>query len=182
MPDIDECRAEGLRLAVELHSRQDFAQGSYLDSAGRILTDAAQFATWLESRPARIKVGNPVITEQGHPGHSLPLNRTGADMAVTITDTQVATYPAAEADDSKGFPVSDTITVSEDSGGAVVALVSNPDGTAVFSAVAPGAAQVSWTDGTISFADTINVTSGDAATIVVGAPVITDEAPAAPGV
>ena len=50
MPDIDECRAEGLRLAVELHSRQDFATGGYDgDTAGKILADAAPFATWLES-------------------------------------------------------------------------------------------------------------------------------------
>jgi hypothetical protein len=178
MPDINECRAEGLRLAVELHSRQDFSLGFYSgDTAGRILGDAAQFALWLESRPARIKVGNPVITEQGHPARRFPLNRTGADMAVTIKDSQIATYPAPEAEDSKGFPVSDTITVSEDSAGAVVALVSNPDGTAVCTAVAPGAAQVTWTDGTISFSDTINVTAGDAATIVVGEPTITDQAP-----
>lgn len=181
MPDIDECRAEGLRLAVELHSRQDFATGGYDgDTARKILADAAQFSTWLISRPAKIKVGDPVITEQDRPGHFFPLNRTGADMAVTIKDTDVATYPAPEAEDSKGFEVSDTITVSEDSAGATVSLVSNPDGTATVTAVAPGAAQVTWTDGTISFSDTVNVTAGDAATIVVGAPTITSQAPAAP--
>lgn len=101
-------------------------------------------------------------------------------MALTMKDSQIATYPAPEALDSKGFEVSDTITVSEDSAGAVVALVSNEDGTSTFTAVAPGAAQVSWTDGTISFSDTINVTAGDAATIVVGAPEVTDQAPPAP--
>lgn len=99
-------------------------------------------------------------------------------MAVTMADSQIATYPAPEAEDSKGFPVSDTITVSEDSAGAVVALVDNADGTATLTAVAPGAAQVTWTDGVISFADTINVVAGGAASIVVGAPTITDQAPA----
>ena len=61
--------------------------------------------------------------------------------------------------------MADTITASEDSAGAVVALVQNDDGSVACTAVAPGAAQVTWTDGTISFSDTINVTAGDAATI-----------------
>jgi len=38
---------------------------------------------------------------------------------------------------------------------------------------------VSWTDGVLSFADTINVTAGAAASLVVGAPVIADQ-PAPP--
>lgn len=97
-------------------------------------------------------------------------------MAVTIKDTDVATYPAASETDSKGFPVTgDTITVAEDSAGTVVTLTQNPDGSAAFTAVGPGSAQVSWTDGTLSFADTINVTPGDAASLVVGAPVVTPQ-------
>ncbi len=102
-------------------------------------------------------------------------------MAVTLTDTQQAAYPAPSETDSKGFPVTgDTITIAEDSAGAVVALTVNPDGSSVFAAVAPGSAQVSWTDGTLSFVDTITVTAGAAATLVVGEPVISDEPPAAP--
>ena len=57
MPDIDECRAAGLRLAVELHSRQDFSLLRYSGDTGtKILCHAAQFATWLISRPAQISV------------------------------------------------------------------------------------------------------------------------------
>ena len=102
-------------------------------------------------------------------------------MAISMTDTQQATYPAPSETDSRGFPVSgDVITVAEDSAGAIVALTQNPDGSATFAAVAPGAAQVSWTDGTLSFADTINVTTGAAASLVVGAPVIADIPPVTP--
>ena len=104
-------------------------------------------------------------------------------MAVTLLDTQQATYPAPSEDDSKGFPVSgDTITITEDSAGAVVALTVNPDGSAVFAAVAPGSAQASWTDGTLSFVDTITVTTGAVASLVVGEPVIADEPAAVPPV
>jgi hypothetical protein len=178
---IDWFRSEGLRLAVQLFAHQEHKDDPSRDSlTERVIDTGGHFAAWLGARPARISVGDPVITDQGHPAQQVPLNRTGADMAVTIKDTQIATYPAPEALDSKGFEVSDTITVSEDSAGAVVAMTANADGTTSFAAVAPGAAQVSWTDGTLSFADTINVTAGDAASIVVGAPVVTDQAPATP--
>ena len=168
-PDV---RLESLRLAVDLYAHRpqdDFTGDAVLHAAG-------EFAKWLTMPAAHIHVGSPVIAEQASPARHLPLRRTGPDMAVTIKDTQVATYPAASEADSKGFPVVDPVTIAEDSGGTVVALTQNADGSAAFSAVAPGTAQVSWTDGTLVFADTINVTPGDAATIVVGAPVVTDEA------
>lgn len=178
---IDWFRSEGLRLAVQLFADQDHKDDQSRDRlAERVIDTGGHFAAWLGARPARISVGDPVITDQGHPAQQVPLNRTGADMAVTIKDTQIATYPAPEGLDSKGFQVSDTITVSEDSAGAVVAMTANADGTTSFAAVAPGAAQVSWTDGTLSFSDTINVTAGDVASIVVGAPVVTDQPPATP--
>jgi hypothetical protein len=171
-------RLEGLKAAVILYAdRRDWDDEGTGDA---VLHAAGRFAQWLAEPATRIVVGDPVITEQGHPARHLPLRR-GADMAVIIKDTEVATYPAASEADSKNFPVTgDTITIAEDSGGTVVALTQNPDGTATFTAVAPGAAQVSWTDGVLNFADTINVTPGDAATLVVGSPVITEQAPAAP--
>jgi hypothetical protein len=169
-PDI---RLESLRLAVDLYARRpqdDFTGQSVLHAAG-------EFAKWLTEPAAHIRVGNPVISPQGRPAEHLPLQRTGPDMAVTMKDTDQATYPAASEADSKGFPVTgDVIAIAEDSGGAVVALTQNADGSSVFSAVAPGTAQVSWTDGVLSFADTINVTAGDAATLVVGSPVVAPQA------
>lgn len=176
MPESGESwrglRLESLRLAVGLYAHRE--QDDFTGDA--VLHAAGEFARWLTAPAARIRVGDPVITEQGRPAVHLPLRRTGPDMAVTMKDTQVATYPAASEADSKGFPVTDPVVIAEDSGGTVVTLAQNPDGTSAFTGVAPGTAQVSWTDGTLVFADTINVTPGDAATIVVGAPVVTDQA------
>ena len=91
-------------------------------------------------------------------------------MAVTMLDTDQATYPAPAEADSLGFPVTgDTITIAESSGGTVVSMTQPGDGTVVFAAVAPGTVQVSWTDGALSFTDTIDVTAGAAASLVVGA-------------
>ena len=178
MPDIRDLREEALHLAVELFSRRP--QDDY-DEGRAVVRTAGEFTQWLTARAVSMTVGDPVITEESNPAVHLPLNRTGADMAVTMTDTQKATYPAPSEADSKGFPITgDTITIAEDSGGAVVALTQNPDGSAVFAAVAPGSAKVSWTDGVVSFADAITVTTGDVASIVVGEPVIEEQAPPAP--
>lgn len=170
-----DCRPAALRLAVALYARQ---QDYFLDD---VVHAYGVFLGLLTARAVALTVGDPVIAEQDNPARIIPLTRKGPDMALTLTDTQQATYPAASETDSKGFPVTgDTITVAEDSGGAVVAKTENADGSVTFTAVAPGAAQVSWTDGTLSFADTINVTAGAAATLVVGTPVVADQPPAAP--
>jgi len=170
-------RGEALRLAVDLHARSKLDEDCLRQA---VLRSALEFAAVLTAPAAVLAAGDPVIAEQGNPARHLPLTREGADMAVTMTDTQQATYPAPAEADSKGFPVTgDVITIAEDSGGAVVAKTENPDGSVTFTAVAPGSAQVSWTDGTLSFADTINVTAGAAASLVVGAPVIADQ-PAPP--
>lgn len=173
-------RLEALRLAVEMHKHHRYRHcddDAVYESAGRNLE-------FLTAAAVTLAVGDPVITEQGRPARPVPLRRTGSDMAITLKDNQVATYPAPSESDSKGFPVTgDTVTIAEDSGGAVVSMTQNPDGSVAFTAVAPGAAQISWTDGTLSFADTINVTTGDAATLSVGEPVITDQsAPVPPAV
>lgn len=169
MADIDVLRRDALRLAVFLHSRWQHDA----DDTAAVLRTAGEFTIFLTAPAAALTVGEPVIAAQADPAHHLPLQRTGADMAVTMTDTDQATYPAATEDDSRGFPVTgDTITVTESSAGAVVALTQNADGSATFAAVAPGTATVSWTDGTLSFTDTITVDPGAAASLVIGAPVI----------
>jgi hypothetical protein len=172
-----DVRPEALRLAVDLYAGSPLLRDH---PAEGVVNAAREFAAVLAAHPAVLTVGDPVIASQSDPGHHIPVTRTGADMAVTMTDTDQAVYPAPSEADSKGFPVTgDTITVAESSGGSVVAMTQNPDGTTTFAAVAPGAAQVSWTDGTLSFADTINVTAGAAATIVVGTPTVEPQ-PAAP--
>jgi Bacterial Ig-like domain (group 2) len=93
-------------------------------------------------------------------------------MSVQMTDAQAVTY-TVDPEDSKGFPVADTITWSESSGGTVVTATPAADGlSCVFAAVAPGTATISATDGTLSASDSIDVTTGGVASLVLtpGAP------------
>ena len=139
MTDADNARLQALRLAVDLYARRDSTE-----LLGQVTDAAREFAFILLGRPASLALGDPVITEAATPGRPVPLHR-GADMAVTITDSQVASTRVSETD-SKGFPVSDAIEWSEDSAGAVVAS----DGNGGFTAVAPGNATITATDGTLS--------------------------------
>jgi hypothetical protein len=179
VPGIDptEARTEGLRAAAVITAGRRKGACCCAGAADPVIELAGRLSDWLLSRPASIRVGDPVISAQGNPALHGPATRTGADMAVTIKDSQIATYPAPEALDSKGFEVTDAITVTtDDTAGALVTQVNNDDGTVSFTAVAPGAVQITWSDGAISFVDTLNVTTGDAAQIVVGAPAVTDQA------
>ena len=166
----DEARREGLRLAVDLYARRPWDEDF---SGDTVLHAAREFAWILLGRPDRITLNDPVITEAAAPGRPVPIQRTGANMAVTITDTQVATYTVSETD-SKGFPVTDAIVWSEDSAGAVV----TSDGAGGFTAVAPGVANVTATDGSLSASDAITVDNSAPTALVLGTPVVTDQAPA----
>jgi len=181
VPDIDECRAEGLRLAVELHSRQDFSLGGYSgDTAGKILADAAQFATYLESRPHRLTLrpGAETFQQQGYPGPAVPTQTGDNGMSVTLSDTQQISY-SVEATDSKGQAVSDTLTWSSDDAGAVLTVTPSADGTScVFAAVDPGSATITVTDGTLTASDLVTVTAGAVASLVLTPGAISDEPPA----
>jgi hypothetical protein len=165
-------RREAASLAVELSDQLS----GFEERADRVYA-------WLRARPsiapARILVGDPVVSEQDSPAVPVPLKR-GANMAIVMSDTQQVAWPAPQAEDSKGFTVTDAITETEDSGGAVIALTVNADGTSVGVAVAPGACNVTWTDGTISFTEAVNVTAGAVASIVVGEGVVSDAPLAGP--
>lgn len=165
MISADDARREGLRLAVDLWEDRNSS-----DLIPDVERTALAFARILTGTPAEIKLGSPFITEQAT-GLRVPLHRTGADMAVTITDTQIATYAVTE-NDTKGFPVTDPITWTEDSGGTVVAS----DGSGGFSAVAPGTANITASDGTLSATDAITVDPSAPTSLVLGAPVITEQA------
>ena len=96
-------------------------------------------------------------------------------MPVSMTDSQEVTY-ACEAEDSRGFQVADTLTWSEDSGGAVVSLAPSADGTScVVTAVAPGTANITVTDGTLSGTDAVTVTPGAVAQLVLTPGAVTDQ-------
>jgi hypothetical protein len=83
-----------------------------------------------------------------------------------MTDDQEVTYTCAPEDD-KGFPVSDTLTWTESSGGTVVTVTPSADTlSALFVSVAPGTSTISVTDGTLSATDIITVTAGGVASLV----------------
>ena len=167
----DKARQEGLRLAVDLYSGRRWDE----DFSGESVIHAAREFAWvLYGRADQITLNDPVITEAASPGRPVPIQRTGATMAVTITDTQVATYSVNETD-SKGFPVSDPIVWSEDSAGAVV----TSDGAGGFTAVAPGTANITATDGSLSASDAVTVDNSAPTSLVLGTPVVTEQAPVA---
>lgn len=166
--DIAVIRAEALRLAVDLHA------GSHATTWGapiaeRVLDDAGRFERWLIGAPARLHLTpSPFTFNQGMPGPGVPtiIITSGDQMAVQMLDTQAVSY-TCEPEDSKGFPVADTLTWSESSGGAVVIAAPAADGLSCqFTAVAPGTSTITVTDGTLSGSDVITVTAGPAAQLV----------------
>ena len=96
-------------------------------------------------------------------------------MSVTMTDSQEVTY-TVEAEDSRGFAVSDTLTWSSDDAGAFVTVTPSADTlSCVFAAVDPGTANISVTDGTLSATDVITVDAGAVASLVLTPGTPTDE-------
>lgn len=167
---ISMARSEGLALAVELHAALEHARAPF-DShpvPARVIDTAGQFAAWLLAKPHRLALRPAPFTFQqpAYPGPAIPTKTGADDMGVALTDTQEVTYTVA-AEDSKGFPVSDTLTWASDDNGAVVTVTPSADGTScVFAAVAPGTANISVTDGTLSAADAITVSAGGVAQLV----------------
>lgn len=169
MTSIDEARLEGLRLAVELHSAKDQSWPPFAAQPlpERVITTAGQFANWLASRPAHLRLRPaPFTFAEGRPGPGVPTKHQGDGMSVTMTDSDQVTYVVAP-EDSKGVAVADTLTWSSDDNGAVVTLTPSADTlSCVFAAVDPGTANISVTDGTLSASDQILVTAGPVTQLV----------------
>jgi hypothetical protein len=183
VPDIDACRELGLTLAVELHAALDQRLPPDRHSIDEcVIETAGQFAAWLLARPDHLRLIPAPFTFQqpAYPGPAVP-TQTGANgMSVTMSDTQEVSY-AVEPEDSKGAQVADTLTWSESSAGAVVAVTPSADGlSAVFAAVAPGTSTITVTDGTLSGTDLITVTPGPVASLVLTPGTPTDEVAPAP--
>lgn len=147
------------------------------------IEDAQDAYDFLRSRdsltPAAITVGPVLIADQSDPASTRPAPGRGPGMPTVITDTQIATYPVADAFDSKGVELTDAVALTDDDpSGAIATRTDNADGTTSYSANTPGTINLTWTDGTLTFADTLEVDPGAPASILVGAPVITDQAPA----
>ena len=169
--NADRARLIGLKLATELHAAIGLPIGNYgpVESiSGCVLETAGEFARWLTEPPHRLRLRPAPFTFQqpAYPGPAVH-TKTGDDgMSVTMTDSQEVTY-ACEPEDSKGVAVSDTLTWSSDDNGAVVTLTPSDDTlSCLFAAVAPGTANISVTDGTLSGTDVITVTAGPVATLV----------------
>ena len=175
MTKADALRHEVLDLAVSLFSGT---------GTGAVTTTRAAetFLAWLTAPPARLVLRRPALTfGQGSPGPGIPtvIRNQGGIMSVSMSDTQQVAY-TVEPEDSRGFQVADTLTWSEDSAGAVVAMTASADGlSAEFVAVAPGTANISVTDGTLSGADLITVTPGAVASLVLTPGTPADVAPPA---
>ena len=162
--DVDEARLASLALAVELHSLDH-------DEIDRVLCTAGEFTRWLTARPHRLHLRPAPFTFQqpAYPGPAVHTKTGDYGMSVTMTDSQEVTY-TVEPEDSKGIAVSDTLTWSSDDGGAFVTLTPSADTlSCLFAAVAPGTANISVTDGTLSDTDVITVTAGPVASLVLTA-------------
>lgn len=166
MTRIDSARMAGLDLAVQLYEGR--LSGTPEDIASTVIETAGRFSDWLLARPAQLALTPGLTFPQGTPAPGVPtrIEQSGGTMSVSLTDAEKFTY-SVEAEDSRGFQVADTLTWSEDSGGAVITLTPSDDGmSAEVVAVAPGTANVTVTDGTLSGADVVTVTTGPVAQIV----------------
>lgn len=150
-------------------------------SPAAIIDVAEGLAGWI-ARGRLSAVISPITYEQGSAASVPTRYITGGDQSMaSMTDTQQFTA-SIEVEDSKGFDTTDAnaLTWSEDSGGAVVTLQPSADGlSCVIVAVAPGTANYSVTDGTLTGGGSAVVTAGAASQIVVSESAPADQAPAA---
>lgn len=174
---IDILRMEALRAAV---SARDWPPRPGREHVDGVLHDAgAYLAEWLDAKPARVS-RDPIaikVSDQGtNPPNWAPISRRHPRMEV-INDGQNILYPPRTATDAKGFTVEGGVafTTDDDAAQQFTTRTDNPDGSTQLSAKAPGTVQVTWTAGTDSLADTLNITTGDAVSFSDIEPVITDQ-------
>jgi hypothetical protein len=174
---IDVLRIEALRAAV---SARDWPPRPGREHVDGVLRDAgAYFAEWLDAKPARVS-RDPIaikVSDQGTtPPNWAPITRENPRMEV-INDGQNILYPARTATDKKGFTVQDGVqlTTDDDAAAEFVDRTDNADGSTQFSAKAPGVVTLTWTAGTDTLVDTLNITTGDAVSFSDIEPVITDQ-------
>src|ERR1039457_3055842 len=72
MSRIDWCRSDGLRLAVDLHARDERIDGVLAD---RVNDTAGRLSRWLLAKPHHLRLHPSLFTfEQGSPGPGQPTN------------------------------------------------------------------------------------------------------------
>jgi len=79
-------------------------------------------------------------------------------MAVTLTRGQHVLFPPPQLTDEAGQRVPGLVTIAESSGGQVVSMAVAADGSAMFTAVAPGTVFASWECGGLAVIEEITVT------------------------
>lgn len=167
--DPDTARIEGLRAAAVITAGHRKGCCDHERTAGPVIELAGRLSDWLLERPASLTlIPAPFTFPQGMPAPGTPtrIDHSGGTMSVSMTDAEQVTY-SVEPEDSRGFQVADTLSWSEDSGGLVITLTPSDDGlSAGVVAVAPGTANVTVSDGTLSGTDVVTVTTGPVAQIV----------------
>lgn len=163
----------------------EIAQYQGISAAAKAVIDVAEaYVSWLR-KPVSVRLELVAVAEQDDPGVPLPV---GEGMT-TLSDTQQALY-VIEAADARGFPVDSTFTATATPDGVVtVSIAEATSGTAsgkdelTVVAVAPGSAVVTITNTdnpAIFGSDSIDVTPGGVATVVLSAPTITEQPAPAP--
>lgn len=181
--NADRARLIGLKLATELHAAIDRPRGPFdrTDPVPEcVIETAGLFARWLTEPPHRLHLRPAPFTfqQRAYPGPAVHTKTGEHGMSVTMTDSQLVSY-ACEPEDNRGFAVADTLTWSSDDNGAVVTLAPSDDTlSCTFTAVAPGTANISVTDGTLNGTDVITVTPGGVATLVLTPGTPQDQPPA----
>jgi len=126
---------------------------------------AEQLAPWIRRGGLTLQVSS-LTYEQGS-SKSVPtqISTEGDRIVATMKDTQQFTA-SVKPEDAKGFADPDTLTWSSDDAGAFVTLQPAADSlSCLIVAVAPGTANYSFTDGTVTGAGTAVVVAGDVATL-----------------
>ena len=172
-------RVLALQLAISTVAPQG---GLPASQAGDVTTVAGVYYRWLEG-PAVLVLAHDTITyEQAAPdGPGTPTVMKGN--AVQLTDLQQVTLSVAEQD-SKGQPVSDSLTWSVDNP-AVIALTPSADTQSCLCvAGTDGTAVVTVTDSSVTppltASDTLTVVSSAATTLTITEGPVQDQPPAAP--
>lgn len=174
---IDLLRIAALQAAA---SRPVWRAGRPEGVAEAVMAEAGQYLReWLDAKAVHVsRAPLPIkVSDQGTtPPNWAPISRRHPRMEV-INDGQNILYPPRTATDAKGFTVEGGVafTTDDDAAQQFTTRTDNPDGSTQLSAKAPGTVQVTWTAGTDSLADTLNITTGDAVSFSDIEPVITDQ-------
>ena len=176
-----ENRVLALQLAIETVVPE--GGGFPADKGSDVTCVATLYYRWLEGPAVLFMTVDPTTFDQAAPeGPGTPTNRKGN--TVQLTDLQQVTLSVAEQD-SKGQPVSDTLTWSVDQD-SVISLVPSADTQSCLCvAGVDGTAVVTVTDNTVTppltATDTLTVVSSAATSLVISEGTPEDQPPPAGG-